>query len=108
MEVTDINIMRTFFREQILCPLNEGVPKESFHVASQRNKRASLRELPPVLNCNLGTVIKQFFSSQMNSTSLLYVRTSLQLTLTKQQGRYVPAQIACVGAGPRTRLNQKI
>ena len=22
MEVTDINIMRTFFREQILCPLN--------------------------------------------------------------------------------------
>ena len=44
----------------------------------------------------------------MNSTSLLYVRTSLQLTLTKQQDRYMPAQIACVGAGPRTRLNQKI
>ena len=72
MEVTDINIMRTFFREQILCPLNEGFPKESFHVASQRNKRASLRELPPVLNCNLGTVIKQFFlfSNELNFFTL--------------------------------------
>lgn len=60
MEVTDTNIMRTFFREQIFCPV--GVPKERFHVASQRNKQASVGELPPVPNCNLGTVIKQFFS----------------------------------------------
>ena len=41
----------------------------------------------------------------MNLTSLLYPRTNLQLTLTKQQGRYVPAQIACVAVSPRTRLN---
>ena len=42
----------------------------------------------------------------MNSTSLLYLRTSLQLTLTKQQGRYVPAQIACVAAGPCTHSSK--
>ena len=62
MEVTDTNIMRTFFRDQLFCPVNEGVAKERSHVASQRNKLASLGELPPALNCNLGTVIKQFFS----------------------------------------------
>ena len=72
MEVTETNIMPTFFRDQLFCPLNEGVSKERFHVASQRNKRASLRELPPVLNCNLGTVIRQFLllSNELNLATL--------------------------------------
>ena len=29
--VTDTNIMRTFFRYQVLRPLTRGVPKESFN-----------------------------------------------------------------------------
>ena len=31
IEVTNTKIMSTFFRDQILCPLNGGVPKERFH-----------------------------------------------------------------------------
>lgn len=62
MEVTDTNTMRTFLRDQLFCPINEGVPKERFHVALQRNTLASHGKLPPALKCNLGTVIKQFFS----------------------------------------------
>ena len=31
IEVTNTKIIRTFLRDQILCPLNGGGPKERFH-----------------------------------------------------------------------------
>ena len=31
IELTNTKIMRTFFRDQILCPLNRTFPKERFH-----------------------------------------------------------------------------
>ena len=31
IEVTNTKMMLPFFQDQILCPLNGGVPKEKFH-----------------------------------------------------------------------------
>ena len=44
MEVIDIKILSAFFPDQILCPLNRGVPKERFHCKMQCNSDAIVFE----------------------------------------------------------------
>ena len=81
IEVTNTKIMSTFFRDQILCPLNGVVPKERFHclhcmynsvrAAMSLTGRKSLQLLIAEVDVNTPTIFWPVLVPSVNTKSEL-------------------------------------